>query len=374
MIGKKIWLSILLTVGLVTLAWGQSPVTDALEGLDPVMLVQGKEVQGELQFAVTRGGFRYLLANETNKAIFEKDPTRYEIQFGGACARMGAPVTGIADLYTVHQGRIYIFGSAQCKTAFAAAPEKYLPPVSTTSLSTAATPEALKKGQALLAKAVEAMGGAAKMDTLVSYREKSLSVQVRGARGEVEVKNDLLIAFPDRIRLDTEMPDFNNASELMRRSLVRSPSEDFVLTPRGAMPLQALLRAAQEQQLQRQPLLLLRERNSLKPVFIGSGKASDVPVIQVAIELAGAPATLGFDPATGRLLSLSLKQRGPQGYYGDFLQTFSDFRTIDGLTLPFKITATFDGQPWKEQSVTINSITINGGIDAALFERPKKAQ
>jgi hypothetical protein len=75
-------------------------------------------------------------------------------------------------------------------------------------------------------------------------------------------------------------------------------------------------------------------------------------------------------------LSLSSWRRGPQGNFGQFVQAFSDFRTVDGLTLPFKITSTFDGQPWKEQSPTIEQISVNGKIDPALFEKPKanKAQ
>src|SRR5207247_10731096 len=55
----------------------------ALEGLDPVMLVQGKEVQGSLKIAVTRGGFQYFFANEEDKATFEKEPAHYEIQLNG---------------------------------------------------------------------------------------------------------------------------------------------------------------------------------------------------------------------------------------------------------------------------------------------------
>jgi len=81
------------------------------------MLVQGKEVEGDTKFKVTQRRFEYLFANAENKATFEKDPARYEIQLDGACARMGAPTTGNPDLYTVHNGRIYIFGSEECQTA-----------------------------------------------------------------------------------------------------------------------------------------------------------------------------------------------------------------------------------------------------------------
>ncbi|MBI1760603.1 MAG: hypothetical protein HYR56_04120 [Acidobacteria bacterium] len=371
MINKKFWLSIVLTAGLTVMAVAQTTATDALEGLDPVLLVQGKEVQGDLKTTVTRGQFRYMFANEANKAAFEKDPARYEIQLGGACARMGAPTNGIADLYAVQQGRIYIFGSEQCKKLFVAAPEKYLSPE---HKAVTATPEMLKKGQALFEKAVAALGGTAKLDGLTSYHEKNTSTQTRGARGEVEVKNDLLLAYPDRARVEVAMPDFNDVSVMMRRILVLQPTEPFVVTTRGVLPLQAPLRLEQEQQFQRQPLGILRARAQFKAAYTGAGKAGESPVEQVALELAGVPATLGFDPATGRLLSLAYKRRGPQGNFGDFVQTFSDFRTVDGLTLPFKITATFDGQPWKDQSATIESISLNGAVDPKLFEKPQVKQ
>ncbi len=367
--GKLALVCALLLCGHAALAQQAAQPVDALEGLDPVLLAQGKEAQGELKITVTRGQFRYLFANEANKAAFEKDPARYEIQLGGACARMGAPVRGIADLYAMHQGRIYIFGSEQCKTLFVAAPEKYLPPEKTAS---AATPEALKKGQALLGKAVTAMGGAAKLDGLVSYHEKSVTTQTRGPRGEVEVKNDLLLAFPERARLEVVMPDFNDASAQMRITTVLA-GEPFVVSRSGkTLPLDAPQRADQEQQLQRKPLALLRARAGLKAAYSGAGKAGETAVEQVTVELAGTPTTLGLDAATGRLLSLSYRRRGPQGTFGEFVQTFSDFRTVDGLTLPFKVTATFDGQPWKDQSATIETININGAVDPKLFAIPQE--
>lgn len=340
---------------------------DAVEGLDPVLLVQGKEVQGELTISVTRGGFRYLFANQANKTAFEQDPARYEIQLGGACARMGAPVRGLADLYAVHQGRLYIFGSEQCKTLFVAAPEKYLPPA---KVASPATPEALKKGAALLERAIGAAGGASKIDGLRSYQEKSVMTQSRGQRGEVEVKQDWLVAFPDRTRLEIVMPDFNDAAVQMRMTNVLA-SEPFLISRSGkVLPLDAPQRADLEQQLQRKPLFLLRARAGLKASYSGTGKVGDTPVELVTVELAGMPATLSLDSASGRLLRLSYQRRGPQGEYGEFAQTYSDFRTVDGVTLPFKLSATFAEKPWKDQSFTVESLTFNKAIDAKLFEKP----
>src|SRR6185295_13756996 len=63
--------------------FSQSSAPDSvpvLEGLDPVMLVQGKEVQGDARITSTRGQFQYMFASVENRTAFEKDPQRYEIQ------------------------------------------------------------------------------------------------------------------------------------------------------------------------------------------------------------------------------------------------------------------------------------------------------
>lgn len=353
--------------------FGQSSARDVvpvLEGLDPVMLVQGKEVQGDLKISVTRGTFQYLFASAENKAAFEKDPARYEIQLEGACARMGAPVTGNPDLYTVHQGRIYIFGSADCKKRFEAAPQNYLEATNEAGPRRPATPEAVKKAKALIDTAVAAIGGASRIDGLASYQEKSTTLQTR-RQGEVEVKTNLTVVFPDRIRSERVMPDYEDASKVRQFATVVTATEVFGVMGSITRPLPNSARIDQEKEVNRRVLAILRARNNFNPAAIGSDKVGETAVEQVTIEIDHAIYTLGIDPVSGRILSLSAHRRGPQGNFGQFVQVFSDFRTVDGLTLPFKITATFDGQPWKEQSPTIEAIAVNGKIDPALFEKPK---
>ncbi|HZS08702.1 MAG TPA: YHS domain-containing protein [Blastocatellia bacterium] len=370
---KRLLMSFALTIALTATALAQTQTVEVLDGLDPVLLAQGKEVQGELQIAVTRGQFKYLFATAENKVSFEQDPARYEIQLDGACARMGAPVTGNPNLFTVYKGRVYIFGSDGCKKLFDAAPEKYLETAGGASAKPPATPEALKKGEALIEKAVAAMGGAARLDGLTSYHEKSTAIQTRG-RGDVEVKNDLLIVFPDRVRHEQVMPDFRDQSVMMRPVTIITPGESFgVGGPRGVFQVPKAYRDAEEQAIRRRPVSLLRARShaGFKAVALGADKVGETTVEQVAVESEGGSCVLGIDPATGRILSLALRRRGQQGEFGQFVQTFSDFRTVDGLTLPFKVTATFNGQPWKDQSATVEEIIINGKVDPALFEKPK---
>jgi hypothetical protein len=55
---------------------------------------------------------------------------------------------------------------------------------------------------------------------------------------------------------------------------------------------------------------------------------------------------------------------------GQIVINYSDYRTVDGLSLPFKTTATFDGEPFPPLSATIETIKINGQIDPSNFKKP----
>ena len=331
---------------LASVIHAQEPVIP-LEGLDPVMLVQGKEVQGDMKYKITRGRFQYLFANAENKATFEKEPSRYEIQLDGSCARMGAPTGGNPDLYFVHNGRIYIFGSQECQTLFKAAPEKYLEaPAAPKSPPTA---EMLKRGQELIAKAVDALGGAAKVDQLASFQKTDL-------RGN-QVKNTLTLAFPDSLRQETARQNFTLVS-------VITPSDSFVMANNGARPMPEGNRAAIYNELNHELLVLLRART--RSDFKASATGDSV----VDVELPGFITTLGIDPATGRVISQTYKGRGPGGALGQIVINYSDYQSVDGLSLPFKSTATFDGQPFPPLSATIEAIKINGQIDPSSFKKP----
>ena len=326
-----------------------------LEGLDPVMLAQGKEVQGDMKFKVTRGKFQYIFANAENKAAFEKDPDRYEIQVDGHCARMGPPTTGNPDLYAVHNGRIYVFGSEECQTLFKSTPEKYLevpaPP------KAPPTAEMVKRGQELLAKVVATLGGA-KLDQLVSFQKKEQRAN--------EATSTLQIAFPDAVRVETVRPTFTLVS-------VVTPSESFFSFNNRARTMSEADQKAIYKELNHELVVLMRARTKagFKAWAAGIDKVGDTSVENVEVELPGFTTMLAINLATGRVLSQTYRGRGPGGVVGQIAINYSDFRSVEGLSLPFKLNATFDGQPYPALSATIETATINGEVDANSFKKPK---
>ena len=346
----KSFCSLLILIIFISTAAAQSPETVIpLEGLDPVMLSQGKEVQGDMKYKVTRGRFQYLFANEENKAAFEKDPSKYEIQLEGHCARMGAPTGGDPDLYAVHNGRIYIFGSEECQTLFKATPAKYLEvPVAPKSPSA----EMVKRGQELIAKAAEALGSGSKLDQLRSYQLTNLR--------EDKVKNSLVLSFPDTVRQETVRPTFTLTS-------IITPSDSFTVVNNVARPMSEAGRAAIYKELNHDLLVLLRART--RSDFKASLSTEDKSAVDV--ELPGFTTTLGIDPGTGRVVTQKYTGRGPGGVVGQIVINYSDYRTVEGLSLPFKTTATFDGQPFPALSAMSEAITVNGQIDPSAFKKPQ---
>jgi putative intracellular protease/amidase/YHS domain-containing protein len=95
-----------------------------LKSFDPVLLVEGKESKGVDEFSVNRDGLRYVFVSAANKAKFEKDPGRYAIQYKGHCAMMHEANVD-PELFTVYKGRIYGFGSEDCRDQFRQDPEKF---------------------------------------------------------------------------------------------------------------------------------------------------------------------------------------------------------------------------------------------------------
>jgi YHS domain-containing protein len=350
-------LILIILLGCLATAAAQGPTSSpeaviSLEGLDPVMLSQGKEVQGDMKFKVTRGRFQYLFANAENKAAFEKDPARYEIQLDGSCARMGAPTTGNPDLYLVHNGRIYIFGSEECQTLFKAAPEKYLEtPAAPKSPPTA---EMIKRGQELIARAVEALGGGSKLDQLRTLQRKDVR--------DNQVKNNLVVAFPDSLRQETIRPNFTLTS-------VVTPSESFFIVNNSVRSMPEANRTAIYKDLYHDPTVLFRARKQPEfKAWAAGDRAEDKGMEYLDVDVSGFATTLGIDSATGRVVSQTYRGRGPGGVLGQIAINYSDFRTVEGLSLPFKMTATFEGQPYPALSATIEAMTINAEIDQSIFK------
>jgi YHS domain-containing protein len=335
---------------------------DALDGLDPVLLVGGKEVPGKSAFSVTRGELIYLFSTADTKATFERDPTRYEIQLGGMCAKMGKTAGGNPADFIVHDGKIYVFGSDDCHKKFQAEPAKYLaaPPA-----PLPASPSAATRGREFVDRAVAALGGAPVLDALTSYAE-SFSQNQKRPQGDATITTRTMWSFPDRVRQERTM---TLQDKTMSSATIMAPQGMWFVNSQGqAYPMRPFARASLEPDFGRHPVALLRARRSpaFKAFALGTATLDGVSVERVRIVNGATDVTIALEPS-GRIHSTTFRDRNNDGEYGTFAVTYTDFRKVDGLQLPFSARATFNGQPDPVQSVTIDAITLNTPLDLSLF-------
>ena len=101
-----------------------------IEGKSSVMLkghdvvayfTQNKHAMGQAQFSSVYEGITFQFATPEHKALFDKEPAKYQPQYGGYCANgivYGIPWGGDADSWRMIDGKLYIFGGAGSRDGF----------------------------------------------------------------------------------------------------------------------------------------------------------------------------------------------------------------------------------------------------------------
>ncbi len=226
----------------------------------------------------------------------------------------------------------------------------------------AASPAASNAGgKALIAKAIEAMGGAAKIAGLKALRVVS-SGSLNTQMGAMQVSRDVLIAFPDRLHMNMTMPQGVI-------TLVVTPADAFMsMAGMGVRPLPGSAKDEALLNIKRDPYNIAQHVNDAKYTF-AAGPAETINGTQATaldINADGAKTRWWIDPQTGRILREEYDAVGQQGPVHR-VTDFSDWKTVDGLNFAFKQTTKENGQPTVED---IKEIQVNPPVDAKEFAKP----
>jgi YHS domain-containing protein len=89
----------------------------AIEGYDPVTyFTLGKAMEGKKSNSLTYEGVTYYFSSATNKELFNKDPRKYEPQYGGWCAYALGEKNEKVDIdpetFKIINGKLYLFFNA----------------------------------------------------------------------------------------------------------------------------------------------------------------------------------------------------------------------------------------------------------------------
>jgi zinc protease len=228
--------------------------------------------------------------------------------------------------------------------------------------ATQATPEAEARGSALVEKAVEGMGGGSAIDAIDSLRFRGVTV-ANTPQGEFALDMLVVMDFPSRLRQEVTLP-------FGKMTMVYTPEDSFAITPNGVQPLPESQAADLAKSFYRQQigLLKLRREPGFTAVSEGNGELEGVSIETVRVEVRGERLTLGIDPASGQILRLTYRGQNMQGVPGEVVQTFSDFRQVQGLKVPFRSTSTFNGEPLV--STELQELVVDAPVEEKEFQRP----
>jgi len=345
------------------LALGAAPVQDSRTTFvpDPVeLLAGGREVPGRADVALERFGITYRFVDEASRERFRAEPARFEVALGGACARMG-PLSGLgsAEIWTVHDGRLYFFASQACREGFLKRPEAL---IERDEAPPATGPAALEQGRRLVERALEALGGAEEVDSVASYRAV---VERRSAADPDEVEQRLtrVWRFPDDLAEESVWPEYDSTyGWLTLGSETWATGRDV----RRAHPSQAL---AFRRAMDRDLLVLLRSREApgFVAVALEGGEEAGRAVDRLALFVHGATTVVSLDAATGAPVALTYRDRGPSSAFGEVVERLREPRRVGALLLPGAVEATFDGEPYPTRTRGYAALEVDVDVADSLL-------
>jgi YHS domain-containing protein len=354
-------LSVLIAALAASLPSRVLPTSEAvLRGLDPVELTQGSEIAGDSSRSVEHEGDLYIFSSDENKKRFESDASRFAIQWGGACGRMG-PLSGQCNLdrFAVHDGLIYVFASDQCRSSFLKEPTRYVdrdePTLDEPGMDRG-------RGRRLLEGVVVGLGGAERVDAVKTLRRTKLADEVDGGK-TYKTRQTAMYRYPDELRHES-------AWDTSVWFDVETPKDGFK-GPKSIESLHPAARRELRRQLGRDVLYLVRHRGAdgFDVAFAGAEKVGENECDVLVVRFEGVRTRLYVDRATGRVVRTAWRGRLSSGGIGDAVADWSDFRPVSGVVLPHSRAMSFDGRTLASASGTFDVLEVDVELADALFAR-----
>jgi zinc protease len=211
----------------------------------------------------------------------------------------------------------------------------------------------LERGREMLKRAQQAMGGSEKLAAVKDFTE-SADMALDASAGGLKIKQHNSWIAPGIYRQDQILP-FGSVVAFSdgKTGWVAYPP------PQGVLPMPApVLKQAQGEIFREWLPLILSDRDQARTVNAVGPNA-------VEISAAGESVRVEFDAASG-LPSGKIYKEGALEVRG----TYSDWREVDGIKLPFKAAIERDGKKLADVSVT--ELKLNTGLDAGeLSKKPE---
>ena len=187
----------------------------------------------------------------------------------------------------------------------------------------------------------------------------------RMEQGPLTSSTRTYVAYPDSFRVDARV----NGADVIQ---VFSAGAAWVRDPAGVHDAPAAMRDDFSASVQRDVIpLLLAAADGRVAVRLLPDERDGEKTLKV-MEFSGAQLAAVRLHINDQLLVArqSYTTPGPDGRPAQAEELFSDYRTIEGIRIPFKASVFRDGRPILERTLT--RVAINGPVDEKLFARPAR--
>lgn len=107
-----------------------------------------------------------------------------------------------------------------------------------------------------------------------------------------------------------------------------------------------------------------------KAELVGNESVGDVSAFKIKMTSpSNTSSTYFFDPKTFNLIK-AIQQADMQGQTVENVVTFSDFKQVEGYTLPYKMSTDIGGGQFS-MAMTVTKVELNKPVDEAIFAKPQ---
>jgi zinc protease len=222
----------------------------------------------------------------------------------------------------------------------------------------AANPE----GKALAERVAAAMGGLPKLQSIKTMHVNMSESDSGGPPSPV----DIYIAFPDSMHVEMQIPQG-------KLTIVASPQAGFMSLPgMGSRSMPPAQKSEMLSQLHHDLVYVAQHVGDPAFTFAANGTEKVGDVDAAIVDIGGAIPWVRWyvDPKTGYIVREKYKGMSQQGPV-DAETDLADWRTSDGLTMPYKHENKQNGQ--QTSTAEFKKIEINPQLDPKLFEKPAES-
>lgn len=226
----------------------------------------------------------------------------------------------------------------------------------------APSPESIAKGKDVLKKTLEVAGGKAVLDIKDMVQANSMTLTT--AQGEMQIEATTTISFPNRV-MQTMTSQFGDVKTVF------DGTNGWVVGPNGVQEIPEAQTKEVKNQVGGNTYTLLQhyEQPEYLIQYLNEEKSGDKSFHVVSVQYK--PSDLTIKLYINTQSNLISKRRGYRNTGTGKIEVednYSDYRTVSGVQIPFKIVSFSEGN--KIADITMNSVKINSGVKDDAFKKP----